>query len=76
MRTVVSTKGQIVIPAELLAEDSICPGDSFEIQRMRAGEYLIRRVEEAPNKGLTDWLLSCPVKGYFQPVPSESTDAL
>jgi AbrB family looped-hinge helix DNA binding protein len=76
MKTVVSTKGQIIIPIELRTEDSISPGDSFEIQKVRSGEYLIRRVREAPNKGLTDWLLSCPVKGYFQPVLSESTDAL
>ncbi len=76
MRTIVSTKGQIVIPVKLRAEDSICPGDSFDIKRVRSGEYLIRRIQEAPNKGLTDWLLSCPVKGYFQPIPSENTDSL
>jgi AbrB family looped-hinge helix DNA binding protein len=68
MRTVVSTKGQIIIPAEFRTEDSISPGDSFEIERVRSGEYLIRRVAKAPNKGLTDWLLSCPVKGYLEPM--------
>jgi AbrB family looped-hinge helix DNA binding protein len=76
VRTTVSTKGQIVIPSELRVEDAISAGDSFEISKVRSGEYLIRRVQESPNKGLTDWLLSCPVKGYFQPVPSEDTDAL
>lgn len=76
MRTVLSTKGQIVIPAELRESDSISPGDSFEIEKVRDGEYMLRRVKETPNKGLTDWLLSCPVKGYFEPIPSESTDTL
>jgi len=76
MQTVVSTKGQIVIPAELRMKDSIRPGDKFEIKKIRSGEYSIRRVEEAPNKGLTDWLMACPVKDYFQPIPSESTDTL
>jgi AbrB family looped-hinge helix DNA binding protein len=76
MRTVVSTKGQLVIPSELRDEDSILPGDSFEIEKVKSGEYLLRRVKGAPNKGLVDWLLACPVKGYFEPIPSESTDTL
>jgi AbrB family looped-hinge helix DNA binding protein len=76
MRTVVSTKGQIVIPAKLREEDAIQAGDSFEIEKVRSGEYVVRRIKEAPNKGLVDWLLACPVKGFFQPIPSESTDTL
>jgi AbrB family looped-hinge helix DNA binding protein len=76
MRTTVSTKGQIVIPAELRTEDAISAGDSFEIEKVRKGQYLLRRVAEPPNKGLVKWLLACPVKGFFQPIPSESTDDL
>lgn len=30
----------------------------------------------APNEGLVDLLLACPVKGYFVPIESESTDVL
>jgi AbrB family looped-hinge helix DNA binding protein len=52
MRTRVSTKGQIVIPSELRFEDSIRPGDNFEIEKIRSGEYLIRKIEEAANRGL------------------------
>ena len=29
-----------------------------------------------PNEGAIDWLLSCPQKGFFVPVESESTDTL
>ena len=76
MRTKVSTKGQIIIPAEIRAEDSIATGDTLDIKKIRKGEYLIRRVEQSPNKGLLEWLLACPVKGYFEPIPSESTDTL
>jgi AbrB family looped-hinge helix DNA binding protein len=76
MQTTVSTKGQIVLPAELREEDSISPGDSFEIKKLRRGEYVMKRITAGPNKGLADWLLSCPVKDYFQPIPSESTDTL
>lgn len=30
----------------------------------------------APNEGLVDLLLACPVNGYFVPIESESTDVL
>lgn len=56
MPTAVYKRGQIVIPAEGRREDSIEAGDRFEIERVRAGECLLRRIAEAPNKGLTDWL--------------------
>jgi hypothetical protein len=35
----------------------------------------VRRARR-PNEGAVDWLLACPVKGYFVAVPSESTDTL
>ena len=76
MRTRVSTKGQIVLPAELRQRDSIEAGQEFEVERLDADEYRLRRVAPAPNEGLVDWLLDCPVKGYFVPVESESTDTL
>lgn len=28
------------------------------------------------NQGLAEWLLSCPDKGFFVPIESESTDTL
>ncbi|HUG93829.1 MAG TPA: AbrB/MazE/SpoVT family DNA-binding domain-containing protein [Planctomycetaceae bacterium] len=76
METTVSTKGQIVLPAELREQDRIRAGQRFEIERLEAGQYLIRRKAGPDNEGLVDWLLGCPEKGWFQPVPSESTDTL
>ena len=76
MRTTVSTKGQIVLPAELRQRDDIKPGQEFEVERLDADEYRLRRVTPAPNEGLVDWLLACPEKGYFVPIESESTDTL
>jgi AbrB family looped-hinge helix DNA binding protein len=75
-RTTISKRGQITIPAKLRREDSIRSGDSFAVHKVRRGLYSIRRVEHAPNKGLIEWLLRCPVKGYFKPITSEGTDAL
>ena len=76
MRTTVSTKGQIVLPAELRQRDDIKPGQEFEVERLDADEYRLRRVTPAPNKGLVDWLLTCPEKGYFVAIDSESTNTL
>ncbi|HXV04935.1 MAG TPA: AbrB/MazE/SpoVT family DNA-binding domain-containing protein [Solirubrobacterales bacterium] len=76
MRTTVSTKGQIVLPAELRQRDHIEPGQEFEVERIGSDEYRLVRVAPAPNEGLVDWLLACPQKGYFVPIESESTETL
>jgi AbrB family looped-hinge helix DNA binding protein len=76
MRTRVSSKGQIVLPAELRREDSIRIGQEFEVQRVRRGEYRLVRRPTKPNEGLVDLLLQCPEKGFFVPVESESNDKL
>jgi AbrB family looped-hinge helix DNA binding protein len=76
MKTTVSTKGQIVIPAEIREEDNIEPGQEFEIERLDRGEYRLRRTEQH-NVGLVKLLLACPAKGWFQPIDrSETTDDL
>ena len=75
MRTRVSSKGQIVLPAEIREQDRIRIGEEFDIQRVARGEYrLIRR--RVQNEGLVDWLLACPQKDFFVPIESESTDEL
>lgn len=76
MRTTVSSKGQIVLPAELRQQDRIEPGQEFEVERVDRGDYRLVRRPTRPNEGLVDWLLACPDKGYFVPIESESTDAL
>jgi AbrB family looped-hinge helix DNA binding protein len=75
MRTTVSSKGQIVLPAELRQMDRVEPGQEFDVERLDRGDYrLIRR--SAPNEGAIDWLLACPRKDFFVPVDSESTDSM
>lgn len=76
MKTTVSSKGQIVLPAEIRQRDQIEPGQEFEVERLDRGEYrLVRRVAP-PNEGVVNWLLACPDKGFFVPIQSESTDTL
>ena len=76
MKTTVSSKGQIVLPAEIREQDRIEPGQEFEVERIDRGEYRLRRRSPPPNEGVVDWLLACPEKDYFVPVDSESTDTL
>jgi len=76
MKTAVSTKGQIVLPAEIRRQDGIEPGEEFEIERIDRGEYRLIRLAPPRNQGLVDWLLACPEKDFFVPIESESTDTL
>ena len=76
MKTTVSSKGQIVLPAEIRHMDRIEPGQEFDVERLDRGDYRLVRRRPRPNDGAVDWLLACPRKGYFVPVESESTDTL
>lgn len=76
MKTTVSTKGQIVLPAEFRQRDGIEPGQEFEVERIERGEYRLVQCTPRPNQGLVDWLLACPGKGFFVSIESESTDTL
>lgn len=76
VKTTVSSKGQIVLPAEFRQMDRIEPGQEFDVERLDRGDYrLVRRVVPH-NEGAIDWLLACPQKNFFMPIDSESTDAL
>jgi AbrB family looped-hinge helix DNA binding protein len=76
MKTRISSKGQLILPADLRRRDGVEPGQEFEIERLGAGDYRLVRRKRRANEGLVDWLLACPVKGFFVPIASESTDTL
>ena len=76
MKTAVSSKGQIVIPAELRQQDGIEAGQVFDIERLDSGAYLLQRRAMSVNEGAVQWLLDCPTKDWFVPIESESTDTL
>ena len=71
-----STRGQIVLPAELRQQDDIEPGQEFDVERIDRGEYRLVRRSPRPNEGVVDWLLACPDKGFFVPIESDSIEAL
>jgi AbrB family looped-hinge helix DNA binding protein len=77
MKTTVSSKGQIVLPAEIRKQDGIETGQEFEVERIDRGEYLLKRKERRRNQGLVKLLLACPAKGWFRPMDrTETTDDL
>jgi AbrB family looped-hinge helix DNA binding protein len=76
VKTRVSSKGQIVLPAEIRRQDRIEPGQEFEVERLERGEYRLVRKARRRNEGLVEWLLACPAKDFFVPIESESTDSL
>ncbi len=76
MKTTISSKGQIVLPAALRELDQIEPGEEFIVERIDRGEYRLVRRTPLPNDGVVEWLLACPEKGWFVSVESESTDSL
>lgn len=76
MKTTVSSKGQIVLPAELRQLDGIEAGQEFDVERLNRGDYRLVLRAPPPNDGAVEWLLACPAKGYFVPVESESTNTL
>jgi AbrB family looped-hinge helix DNA binding protein len=77
MKTTVSSKGQIVLPAELRERDQIRPGQQFEIERVESGEYLLKKLADPPQLTLLEWIMACPEKlDGFEPIPSESTDTI
>ena len=76
MDTPISTKGQIVLPADLRRQDDIEPGQEFDVERIERGDYRLVRRAPKLNVGVVDWLLECPDKGFFVPIESETTESL
>jgi AbrB family looped-hinge helix DNA binding protein len=54
MKTAVSTKGEIVLPAEIRRQDGIEPGQELDIERIGRGEYRLKHLSLPRNQGLLD----------------------
>ena len=71
MKTVISSKGQIVLPADSRHQDKIEAGQVFNIEHLDQSEYRLVVATPRKNQGLIDTLLACPVKDWFVPIESE-----
>ena len=43
MKTTLNADGKIGIPDEIRQTDHLSPGDSFELERLTSGQYLLRK---------------------------------
>jgi AbrB family looped-hinge helix DNA binding protein len=75
MKTKVSSRGRLVLPAELRRKDGIEEGQEFDIERVDCGGYRLKRRSPSPNEGLIERLLACP-EAFFASIGSEWTDTL
>lgn len=72
MRTLVWSKGQILLPAEIRRLDRIATGDEFDVERIHRGEYrLVRQGPAEPGRG--GLAARLPNKGYSSPCRSRRT---
>ena len=60
MTTVLSKKGQIVLPSSVREQMHLKPGQYFEVFIDDEDTITLRRISHPPNHGLVDHLLACP----------------
>jgi AbrB family looped-hinge helix DNA binding protein len=60
MTTILSQKGQIVLPVPIRKELCLSPGDDFEVFVEEENTITLRRISRPANRGLVDLLLACP----------------
>jgi len=72
MTTVLSKKGQIVLPSSVRERMHLEPGQDFEVFVDDEDTITLRRVTHPANRGLVDLLLSCP--SPFEVPPRDADD--
>jgi AbrB family looped-hinge helix DNA binding protein len=74
--TVLSQKGQIVLPSAAREQMHLQPGQDFEVFIDDEDTITLRRINRPPNHGLVDHLLACPYPFEVPPRAKDSTSAL
>lgn len=73
MTTILSRKGQIVLPGAVREMLHLQPGDDFEVTVEDDETISLRRITRPANHGLVDLLLACPAA--FEVPPRERDDS-
>lgn len=73
MTTILSQKGQIVLPSAVREMLHLQPGDDFEVTVEDDETISLRRITRPANHGLVDLLLACP--SAFEIPPRERDDS-
>lgn len=76
MTTVLSQKGQIVLPSAVRQQMRLEPGQDFEVFIDDEDTITLRRINRPPNGGLVDHLLACPYPFEVPSRPRDSTTAI
>lgn len=71
MTTILSQKGQIVLPGAIREQLHLQAGDDFEVTIEDEDTITLRRITQPANRGLVDLLLAIP--GSFE-IPARETD--
>ena len=74
MTTVLSERGQLVLPAAIRKRLALKTGADFEVGIENDDTITLRRISKPPNFGLVKLLLSCPFP--FELPPREKDDTL
>jgi AbrB family looped-hinge helix DNA binding protein len=72
--TVLSQKGQIVLPASVRDRLKLSPGDDFEVAIEDDDTIVLRRITIPPNRNLVDLLMSCPHPFEVPPRDRDDTE--
>ncbi len=60
MTTVLSQKGQVVLPLAVREQLRLTAGEGFEVSIEDEDTIVLRRVSDLANRGLIEHLLACP----------------
>ena len=73
MTTVLSQKGQVVLPGPVRLQLQLQAGDDFEVSVEDDDTITLRRISQPANRGLVDLLLACPAP--FEIPPRDRDDS-